>query len=191
MISKTLDMLEQCSAEESPRKCLAIVYGSLRSIYTLMRPADTGLGAIRRLSSMLAGVLTSYLILLHTSKLGEESSIEELLERFLEESKRLGEGLNDGDVVEVVRSLLGELGAGVPDPVPLPPEVVNAVIKDFEEYLSSLRQQYVWRRRARRPKNPVIELKRLLREIGRIDPILAREVHNAVLSRVRESESSS
>ncbi len=167
IILTSLKEVESCIDEKNPGTCATRLLASVDAIYTPLKPINSGLGEVRRISSLLAGILANTFIELARKKFGDEA--EEFLRATMEE---LGKTIED--TVDYVRSILEKANIQFFEPA-MSREARESLYNDIKEYVEPPKPSISRRRRLppRRP-DPRQRLFRLLKELGRRDPFISK-----------------
>ncbi len=158
-----------CLETGTPEDCASTLIAAADALYSPLKPIDTGLGEAKRLSSQLAALVANAFIQLAREKRGDEF-IAQVYRVVSEARKSLTQPHPN------VNAILVEAAKGVtPSWAPEPREAVYMKLKDYVEP-----EQPAIPRRRRQPRrlDPLRDSRRLLRELGRVDPILARAVQD-------------
>ncbi|ABM80292.1 hypothetical protein [Hyperthermus butylicus] len=169
VFSKVLDhVVEACIRGEDEKACKEALLAAADTLYTPLKPVDTGLGVARMIASRLAAIAANAVLQLARSE-SKEATIRAAYE-LLKESR-------DDDVNDLVKKLLNEAGASIYEPA-VSREARESLFSDLKAYFEPEQPQLVLRRRRipKRSADPLQSLRRLLRELGRQDPILARQL---------------
>ena len=175
LIGASLDLLSECVGGDGD-VCAERLLAAADAAYTPLKPIDSGLGEARRIASSLAAIVANAFILMESGKLGEAEALEHLktvLEELRERAKK----------PEPRASIVIER-AGLEGFEPAwSPEARESLVHDIQEYVEPPQPSIPRRRRQPRRPDPRQRLRRLLRELGRRDPILAREVAQLLRAR--------
>ncbi|WP_317895412.1 hypothetical protein [Pyrofollis japonicus] len=152
--------------ELEAEECAKALIAAADAVYSPLKPVDSGLGEARRIAGILSSILANAFIVMFVNERGEEP-LKDVLNALKE--------LREGDVSDKVKEIL-EAAQVVVEPATAP-EPREAMYKDIEEYVNPPQPQIPRRRRQQvRKPDPNQRLRRLIRELGRRDPILAKAV---------------
>ncbi len=176
IVDASLDYIAECIDGE-PSACAERLIASADALYSPLKPIDSGFGEARRIASALAAIIANSFIIQVEEKKGVEA------EDFL---KKVAERLEEikGEKRSLAGPVLEKAGSTVIEAA-FSPEARESLVKDILEYVEPP-QPNVWKRRRRiqpRRPDPRQRLKRLLRELGRTNPIFAREITQLLRSR--------
>jgi len=157
--------------------CGQLLIASADAVYAPLAPVDTGSGELKMLASKLAGILA------HAYAYNALPKGIEAVRSALEEAEGV---MKEGrDVSKEARSILEEAGV-VLEPSPAP-EPRHAVLNSLRYYIEAYEEAMAPRRRRRaRPpsqQDAIRHIRRLLREIGRFDPFLAKSLNTTLRSK--------
>jgi len=171
VFSKALDhVFKACIEGEDAGQCAQALLSAADALYSPLKPVDSGLGEARRIASRLSSIIANAVL-----AAARERGVEDRLHSAYEVLKEKG---LDEDYSELVSNILRSAGASVYEPA-RSREAREAILGDLKEYFEPEEEQFVLRRRrrgTRRQPNPQAALRRLLRELGRYDPLLARHI---------------
>ncbi len=170
----SLQRLRECIEKSDVETCTATLVSAADALYSPLKPIDTGFGEAKRLASQLATLVADAFIHLAASEKGDE--FVAAVYSGVAEAKRVE------TPAPFTEAILVEAAKGVtPSWAPEPREAVYNTLKEYVEP----EQPQLPRRRRREPKrlDPLRDARRVLREIGRRDPILARSLQD-VLRRI-------
>ena len=168
LIEASLDLLSECVGGDSG-VCAERLLAAADAMYTPLKPIDSGLGEAKKIASSLAAIIANAFILMETGKLGEQEALEHL--------KSVLEQLEEKAKSAEPKAFLVIEKAGLEGFEPASsPEARESLVSDIREYVEPPQPAIPRRRRQPRRPDPRQRLRRLLRELGRRDPILAREV---------------
>ena len=162
--------IPQCLRGDYAEKCAESLLAAADAVYSPLKPVDSGLGEARRIASRLAGIIVNAVLVAAREK-GVEDKVRSVYEVLKER------GL-EGDYSSLVKKILDEAGASLYEPAQSR-EARETVFSNLKAYFEPEHEQFVLRRRRRRaprPANPQTTLRRLVRELGRYDPLLARQI---------------
>ncbi|AEM38568.1 hypothetical protein Pyrfu_0699 [Pyrolobus fumarii 1A] len=172
VVQASVEKAASCEGEG----CGALLVAAADAIYAPLAPVDAGSGELKRLASRLASIVVHSFVYNALPKGidGVRAALEEV-ERITREKQ----------AVEKAKEILGEVGVTLePSPAEEPRHaVINSLryyVEAYEEAMSTTRR----RRKARPPsqQDAVRHIRRLLREIGRTDPFLAKMIANILRS---------
>ncbi len=169
--------LKSCVEGENAEECAKTLLAAADAVYSPLKPVDSGLGEARRIAARLAGIIANAVLVA-----AREKSAEEKVRGAFEKLKEMG---LEQDYKDIVARILEEAGAAVYEAAQSR-EAREALFEDLKAYFEPEQEQFVLRRRRRttpRPANPQATLRRLVREVGRYDPILARQISEELRSR--------
>jgi len=168
IVRASLDYVGECLGTD-PSECARRLIASADAVYSPLRPVDSGFGEARKIASTLASIIANAFISMAESKLGGDA-----LTFLGEVAARLREEAKTGETF--AREVLERAGAGLVEPS-VSKEARESLVSDIVEYVEPP-QPATWRRRRSPPRrpDPRQRLRRLLRELGRRDPLLAREL---------------
>ena len=170
LFAASLDLVDSCIEEGKPEECSETLLSGADAVYSPLKPIDAGLGEARRLAARLAGLLADYFIYrLYTRPEGDEkikkvySLLKEAYSSREEPAGRVGE--------------IFERAGLVLDPA-WTREAREGLVKTFKDYVEP-EQPSIPRRRRREPRrlDPIRDARIKLRELGRLDPLLAKRIH--------------
>lgn len=157
--------------ELDPRKCAEKLIASADALYSPLKPIDSGLGEARRVASILAAIVANAFLIGFLNERGEEPLRSVLSEL---------EGVKDKDLREEVREILQAAQVAIEPASAKEPR--ESLYKDIDEYVNPPQPAIPRRRRQPRKPDPRQRLRRLIRDLGRRDPILAKSVAKALRS---------
>ncbi len=175
IVAAALDEVLSCVEEGSLEKCARLLLASADALYAPLKPVDSGLGEARRLASRLAGVISNAFLVRAREKWGETGpeyhELLEALEKLREEKNPLPEAAE----------ILAKAGLQGFEPA-VSREARETIYSDVKNYVEPPQPTIPRRRRrqVRRP-DPRQALRRILRELGRRDPILAKQINQTLL----------
>ncbi len=163
IVRRGLEMISrECIESFEAAKCAEALIAFADAVYSPLKPVDAGLGEAKRIASRLASIAPNYFLARAIASIGEERA------------KEVYEAVKSREWPQPVPGAATILeGVGVkPASAPEPRE---AVVKELADYFEPPTPPRPRRRRQepRRP-DPLRELRRILRELGRRDPLLAR-----------------
>jgi len=164
IMESALKSLDECI--EGSVDCAELLVAAADALYSPLGMVDAGFGEARRLASKLASLVAAALYYKLIASKGEEEA-KELLTK-IHEALREAVGREPGELAE---KILRE--AGVTIPVSYAPEPREAIIKSIADYLGYGREHRGRRRRQPRKPDPLRDMRRILRELGRRNPMLA------------------
>jgi hypothetical protein len=171
VFSKALEkVVSSCIEGEDAERCAESLIAAADAVYSPLKPVDSGLGEARRIASRLAGVIANAVLVA-----AREKGVEDKVKAAYEILKEKG---IEGDYRDLVKTILNEAGAALYEPA-TSKEARETVLSDLKAYFEPEQEQFVLRRRRRqtpKPANPQSALRRLIRELGRYDPMLARQI---------------
>jgi hypothetical protein len=171
VFSKALSrVVAECLEGGDAERCAEVLIAAADAVYSPLKPVDSGLGEARRIASRLAGIIANALL-----AAAREKGVEDKVRAAYEVLKEKG---LEGDYSSTVKLILDEAGASIYEPAQSR-EARETLFSDLKVYFEPEQEQFVLRRRRRqspRPANPQAALRRLLRELGRYDPLLARQI---------------
>lgn len=157
--------------ELDPRKCARKLVASADAIYSPLKPIDSGLGEARRVASILAAIVANAFLIGFLNERGEEPLKDVLNE--------LG-NIKDQEISEEVREILQTAQVAIEPASAKEPR--ESLYKDIDEYVNPPQPAIPRRRRQPRKPDPQQRLRRLIRDLGRRDPILAKSVARVLRS---------
>ncbi len=169
IVQSSLNNIKKCVEEANADQCADVLVAVADAVYSPLKPVDAGLGEARRLASQISSLLANAFIQLSSAS-GNEALVEETYRRVVELVKTQ-------EPHTMTSKILLEAGVGLePAWAPEPREAVAKTLKDYVEP----EEELVLRRRRREPRkpNPVRDIRKTLRDLGRRDPILARSIHD-------------
>jgi hypothetical protein len=168
ILEEALRSVVECAKSGEPSTCARLLIASADAVYTPLKPVDSGLGEARRIASLLAGIVSNSFILAAQQREDADSflrSVLESLEAVKEEARPL----------EEASTILERASATAFQPA-VSREARETIYSDLKNYVEPPRPAVPRRRRQPRRPDPRQNLRRLLRELGRRDPILAKQV---------------
>lgn len=171
-----LGLVDSCIEEARPEECSKSLLSGADAVYSPLKPIDAGLGEARRLAARLAGLIADYFIYrLYTVPEGDEK-----IKAVYEELKKTYTEL--GEPAEYTKKILEGAGAPAVEPA-WAKEAREGLVKTLKDYVEPEPSQAL-RRRRREPRrlDPVRDAKIKLRELGRLDPLLARRIQEILSS---------
>ncbi len=165
---EAIKTVTECARSGEPSACAKSLIAATDAIYAPLKPVDSGLGEARRIASLLAGIVANSFLLAAAQKEDSEAFLKEVA-KSLEEIKEAKEPIDEA------KALLERAGAGLFAPA-ASREARETLYSDIKNYVEPPQPPIPRRRRAPRRPDPSQTLRRLLRELGRRDPILAKQV---------------
>ncbi len=162
--------VKECVEKGEVEECVSTLLASADALYSPLKPIDAGFGEAKRLASQLASLVADVFIHVAREARGDEF-VANVYAGVTEARRTLT------TVHPAAQSILVEAVKGVtPSWAPEPREAVYMTLKDYVEP----EQPQLPRRRRREPRrlDPVRDARRVLRELGRRDPILARALQD-------------
>ncbi|HIQ24126.1 MAG TPA: hypothetical protein EYH50_03665 [Pyrodictium delaneyi] len=157
-----------CARDGSePIACARALVAAADALYTPLKPVDSGLGEARRVATMLASLVANTFIYM----VSKDKDIE-----FIKSVRSELEGIvNTEKPLEEVEAILEKASATM-TPAKLD-DAREAVLNEISEYIEPP-QPTIPRRRRRQPRrpNPAQNIRRLVRDLGRRDPLLAKQI---------------
>ena len=163
----SLNRVRECVEKGDAEACAATLLSAADALYSPLKPVDTGFGEAKRMAAQLASLVADAFIHLAAGSRGDEF-VGAVYSLVSEARRSRGPG-------PLTEAILVEAAKGVtPSWAPEPREAVYNTLK---EYVEPEQPPYP-RRRRREPRrlDPLRDARRVLREIGRRDPILARSL---------------
>ena len=157
-----------CTGEGSePTACAKALVAAADALYTPLKPVDSGLGEARQIATVLAGLVANTFI--YMASKDKDTDFIKSVKSELEETVKSEEPL------EEVKAILEKASATL-EPAKLD-DARRALFNEISEYVEPP-QPAIPRRRRRQPRkpDPVQNLRRLVRELGRRDPLLAKQI---------------
>ncbi len=147
------------------------------AVYAPLAPVDTGSGEVKTLAARLASIV-AHSFVYHALPRGIDA-----VRAALEEAEGV---VKEGGVPEDAKSILEKAGVAF-EPSPAE-EPRHAVLNSLRYYVEAYEEALQPRRRGRRARPPsqqdaVRHIRRLLREIGRRDPFLAKSISSVLRGR--------
>ncbi len=166
----SLELINECVESRDAEACAGNLLAAADAAYTPLKPVDAGLGEARRIASLIAGIIANSFILLARERLGEEadSFIKAVSERLKE--------LQEQYAAESLAGRVLEKAAVTGFEPAVSREARESLVNDIVEYVEPPRQAIPRRRRQPRRPEPRQRLRRLLRELGRRDPVTAKSL---------------
>jgi hypothetical protein len=162
--------VKECVEKGVVEDCVSTLMASADALYSPLKPIDTGFGEAKRLASQLASLVAD--VFIYTAR---EARGDEFVANVYAGVSEVRRSLTT--VHPVAEAILVEAVKGVtPSWAPEPREAVYMTLKDYVEP----EQPQLPRRRRREPRrlDPIRDARRVLRELGRRDPILARALQD-------------
>lgn len=160
-----------CVDSGSPEDCTSALLAAADALYSPLKPVDTGLGEAKRLSSQLAALVADAFIHVARERRGDEF-LAQVYSGLREARKSVTEPHPDASAI-LVEAAKGVVASWAPEPR-------EAVYMKLRDYVEPEQPPVPRRRRQPRRLDPIRDARRLLRELGRVDPILARAVQDAL-----------
>ncbi len=172
VVGTALDRVLGCESS-----CGVLLIASADAVYAPLAPVDTGSGELKMLASKLAGILA------HSYAYNALPRGIDAVRAALEEAENV---MKEGrDVEQEARSILQKAGISIEPSPALEPR--HAVLNSLRYYIEAYEEAMAPRRRRRtRPpsqQDAVRHVRRLLREIGRFDPFLAKSINTVLRSK--------
>ncbi len=171
ILESVLRSLDKCV--EGEVDCAELLIAAADALYSPLGMVDAGFGEARRLASKLASLVAAALYYKLLKSLGEEGAREVLKKIHEALSSAAGEAPS-----RLAEEILRE--ANVTIPVSYAPEPREAIVKSIADYLGVGRGQRLRRRRQPRKPDPLRDMRRILREIGRRNPMLAYALSTSI-----------
>lgn len=167
IIGASLEAINKTCLEDEldPQNCARTLLASADAVYSPLKPIDSGLGEARRVASMLAAIIANTFLIRFLEERGEEP-LREVLEAL--------KSLKDTELRDEVKRILDNAQVAIEPASAREPR--ESLYKDIEEYLNPPQPPIPRRRRQPRKPDPRQRLRRLMRDLGRRDPILAKAV---------------
>ncbi|KSW11317.1 hypothetical protein CF15_00125 [Pyrodictium occultum] len=176
ILEAALDHIEaSCtSGEADAARCAKALVAAADALYTPLKPIDSGLGEARRIATSFASLVANVFIYNAASNKGEE-----FIKSVMQELK---ETIKSDEPLEEAKSILEKVSAAM-QPARLD-DSREAVFNEVRDYLEPP-QPAIPRRRRRQPRrpDPLQNIRRLIRELGRRDPLLAKQVARILKAR--------
>ena len=158
-----------CLGENTePASCARALVAAADALYTPLKPVDSGLGEARRIAGILSGLVANTFLCMASQNKDEEfiKAVRAELEEAIKIEAPLGE----------VKAILKEATAATLEPAKLD-DARETLLNDIRDYVEPP-QPTIPRRRRRQPRrpDPAQNLRRLVRELGRRDPTLAKQI---------------
>ena len=142
------------------------------ALYSPLKAIDAGFGEARRLASRFSSLAAAVYAHHALAKAGEET-----LKQVVKALEKVVETYSDKPHPEA-KKILEE--ANVTVELAFAPEPREAVVKSIRDYVEPKQPTLTRRRRAARKPEPQRDIRRILRELGRINPMLAYTLTNIV-----------
>ncbi len=155
--------------ELEPEKCAKALMASADAVYSPLKPIDSGLGEARRVASMLAAIIANAFLIRFLEERGEEP-LKDVLEAL--------KNIREEDLSNEVKKILQDAQVAIEPASASEPR--ESLYKDIDEYVNPPQPSIPRRRRQPRRPDPRQRLRRLIRDLGRRDPILAKAVARAL-----------
>ena len=174
IVAEALRAVTGCAKSGDAETCARRLIASADAIYAPLKPVDSGLGEARRVASLLAGIVANAFLAAAREREDSDSFLHGVLEVL--------ERLKNEPPPEEAGELLAAAGAAAFQPA-VSREARESIVGDVRAYVEPPQPQ-VPRRRRRQPRRPepAQSLRRALRELGRRDPILAKQISQLLRS---------
>jgi len=142
------------------------------ALYSPLKVIDAGFGEARRLASRFSSLAAAVYAHHALARAGEE-----ILRQVVEALEKVVETYSDKPHPEA-KKILEE--ANVTVELAFAPESREAVVKSIRDYIEPKQTMPTRRRRIARKPEPQRDIRRILRELGRVNPMLAYTLTNIV-----------
>jgi len=142
------------------------------ALYSPLKAIDAGFGEARRLASRFSSLAAAVYAHHVLAKAGED-----VLRQVVEALEKIVEAYSDKPHPEA-KKILEE--ANVTVELAFAPEPREAVVKSIRDYVEPRQTMLTRRRKVARKPEPQRDVKRILRELGRVNPMLAFTLSNIV-----------
>ena len=174
IVEESLRRATACAREGEPVECAKVLLAAADAIYAPLKPVDSGLGEARRVASMLAAIVSNSFLAAAEGRENAEDFLRAVLAG-LEELR------GSETPIDEAAAILEAAGAAAFTPA-VSKEARETIYTDVKSYVEPPQPQVRRRRRAPRRPDPRQNLRRVLRELGRRDPILAKQVSQVLRS---------
>jgi len=169
IIAEALREIVDCAKGEDAALCAEKLVAAADALYAPLKPVDSGLGEARRIASLLAGIVVNAFLAAAREREDSEVFLRDVL-------ARLAELKTQPEPVDAAREILERAGGAVFPPA-VSREARETIYSDLAGFVEPPKPVFPRRRRQRqlRRPDPQQTLRRLLRELGRRDPMLAKQ----------------
>lgn len=168
ILEASLRRVLSCIEGGDAEKCARYLLASADAIYAPLKPIDSGLGEARRIASLLAGIVSNSFLLEASGREGGEALIRDTL-MVLEELR------GRDSPVDEAKEILSDANVAGFEPA-VSREARETIYSDLKNYVEPPQPPVPRRRRQPRRPDPRQAIRRALRELGRRDPVLAKQV---------------
>jgi len=174
LISRVFEVVLAKLAEtvDDVEKSANVLVAAADVLYSPLKAIDAGFGEARRLASRLSSLAAAVYAHRVLAKAGEEA-----LKQVFEALEKVVETYSDKPHPEA-KKILEE--ANIVIELAFAPEPREAIAKSIRDYVEPRQPMLVRRRRVVRKPEPQRDVRRILRELGRINPMLAYTLTNIV-----------